>query len=142
MTDLMEFLRARLDDDEQVARAALPGPWLPGTAKPHLVDWVVYGQSRSWAGHLGQVCDVEVAHDGAFNAEHIARHDPTRVLAEVAAKRAVLALHWIAVDQTNAVDGLATCNECVEYAPCDTLRILASVYAGHPGYDWSWAVTS
>lgn len=108
-----EFLRARLEEDEQIARSALPGPWLRGTEREHLVDHVLYGQSTSWSGHLGQVANFEVAHSGAANLEHIARHDPARVLREVEAKRAIVdRLH-----HTQEV-GLRNTPEPEEYTSC------------------------
>lgn len=91
--DLVTWLRACLDDDEQVAQAAnagklcdycgkpTGGQWRAATegdvilADAHGNDWVATGP---WGTSLHA--------DG----EHIARHDPARVLAEVAAKRAVV----------------------------------------------------
>jgi hypothetical protein len=58
--NLSEFLTARLDEDEQIARA-------------------INGDKWGWPG----------ARSGF--AAHVARHDPARVLREVAAKRAILA---------------------------------------------------
>lgn len=62
---LIEFLRARLDEDEAAAREAdTGGRWRPGNADGPL--WV------------------------NANMRHMARHDPARVLAEVEAKRFLL----------------------------------------------------
>jgi hypothetical protein len=66
-----------------------------------------------------------------------------RVLAEAAAKRAIIALH---APVTAPHGTLPICAECgdwwdgspIDY-PCDTLRALASVYADHPDYDAGWA---
>ena len=65
MADLVAFLRARIDEDEAAARAAEAAerePW----------------QDDEWADQH----PAELA--------HYARHDPARVLREVAAKRAIL----------------------------------------------------
>ncbi|MFE2164873.1 DUF6221 family protein [Streptomyces sp. NPDC059447] len=81
MDDLVQFLRARLDEDEQTARAASPGPWKPGEEHDEVVA----------------VDDITVAEGFALSGQqlratvdHIARHDPARVLADVAAKRMLL----------------------------------------------------
>lgn len=131
---LCAFLLARLDEDEQAAKAALPGPWLVGTEHDHLLDWVVYGQSR-WAGHLGQVCNVEYGHDGADNAAHIARHDPATVLADVAARRRIVEEH-VGVHRCDWGDYAGgDCGECTT----EVLRLLAVRYAGHPDHYSGWA---
>lgn len=88
-----------------------------------------------------------------FDAEHIARHDPARVLADVAAKRAILDLHRPRVpygyghslDEMLA-DGSAACSVCGDqgvdittvYHPCDTLLVLARVWAEHPDFAPAW----
>jgi hypothetical protein len=93
---LLDWLRGQLDDDERAARAATPGPWgydprtefpMPDGAKLEFV-------------HAGTTPDLRgIAATGPSNdpqsmadAGHIARHDPEHVLADVAAKRALLAL--------------------------------------------------
>ncbi len=75
MHDLTAFLRARLDEDERVARAA--------------VDFD-YGV-RDWAD------------DGDPVNAHIARHDPARVLREVEAKRRLLEQFRLRGDSVRAV---------------------------------------
>ena len=73
---LAEFLLARLAEDEATA---LAGAELPARA--------IRSSARSGVG---------VTPIGAMNAEQdaaLARHDPARVLADVAAKRAVIELH-------------------------------------------------
>ncbi len=87
------------------------------------------------------------------DAAHIARYDPARVLAEVAAKRRIVELH------SNAGGGMGhdppggdyygdfpsaclTCGTPDEYAvswPCTTLRLLALPFADHPDYRSEWA---
>lgn len=83
-SELPDFLIARYDEEETLAKKATGGPWMTGAIADHLVNRVVYGQSE-WPGHIVQACNVEYA--DPENAEHIARFaDPVRVLAEVAAK--------------------------------------------------------
>ena len=64
------------------------------------------------------------------SAGHIVRHDPARVLAEVAAKRRI-------------VDGLADADPYSGYITAtftaeDALRLLALPYADRPGYREEW----
>jgi|HubBroStandDraft_4_1064222.scaffolds.fasta_scaffold586039_2 hypothetical protein len=84
----------------------------------------------------------------AAQREHIARHDPARVLREVDAKRKILAEHCDTVGSVwipgHGHDN-KFCARCVDsdrdgdyYAeepgPCLTLRALAAVWSGHPDY--------
>jgi Family of unknown function (DUF6221) len=88
MTDtssLRAFIEARLADDERTALAI----------KPELRGWQTAG---GWPEHhptkvvSGEVLIVDDDADMATEVmPHIARHDPARVLREVAAKRAILA---------------------------------------------------
>ncbi|HEY0637440.1 MAG TPA: DUF6221 family protein [Pseudonocardiaceae bacterium] len=56
---------------------------------------------------------------------------PERVLAEVAAKRGIIALH------TSASDG---CTTCGEPWPCTTLRLVAGPYHAHPDFRPEWSL--
>lgn len=148
MTDidgLVVFLRARLDEDDAAARAAVDGPW-----------WVEDGLDGEW----GSERDAEVVssqgrlavlpHDknGALNSDYIARHDPGRALREIEAKRRILDLHPHCTWKDRPSDrGVLYCDTChVEDGvispdggrPCLTLRLLALPHAGHPGYLEKW----
>jgi hypothetical protein len=70
-------------------------------------------------------------------AEHIARWDPARVLAEVEAKRRILDEH----DPSPTTK--TCCPTCRDYdepiqAPCPTVRLLAQPYADRPGWREEW----
>lgn len=143
--DLTDFLLARIAEDEATARNASPAAWTydPETFTVRNGQWEVASRRRST--HPGDppsattpILDV----DGA----HIARHDPARVLADCAAKRAIvdLAFHREAV-----VDGEWGCCHsadeirrglCPEQDPkhVSELRVLAAVYADHPDYRDEW----
>lgn len=145
MTDLVAFLRARLDIDAQVAREATAADWRNASTSRHYED--VAGPSEAVFTALPDTGLTVVARTGArgdraamVNAEHIARHDPARVLAEVDAKRRIIAEH-----RGSGV----TCPRCSLGAedgqvvywrdPCATLRLLALPYADHPEYRPEWA---
>ncbi len=119
--DLVEFLRGRLDEDEAVAQAA-----------------AVLWDDGNW---------TEVEADPYAHAQ---RHDPARVLREVAAKRAILDAHGWHTGHHHGNDGPRRCLVCItdqeDYAdmwlsdlwPCLTVRHLAAVYSGHPDYRTQW----
>lgn len=101
---LVEFLRAQLDEDEQLARSALLGydvgmhaaagtPERP-TPKVHWraeYERVTQAGVMAWRGSVFDEGPVaEVAGGNYAAAAHIARHDPAHVLVEVAAKRALI----------------------------------------------------
>lgn len=124
--DLVAFLRARLDDDERIAAAVDSTPWLQGE----------HG-SPEWDHHLVYVDDdVRIFHDlTEEEAAHVARHDPARVLAEVAAKRAILDRYerheWWSSGSNEYVGGMDQAYE-------EVLRLLVQPYAGHPEFHPSW----
>jgi hypothetical protein len=158
--DINEFLEARIAEDEAAAEEATSGPWewtaetsewgdcgpnletvakLPpypdGSASP--VTMVI----GSW-GHDANGISIE---DG--DKAHIVRHDPARVLAECAAKRAIMAEHGLYDHSTKDY-----CETCVDWWkselgegpppvawPCPTLRAVAAVYKDHPDYQQAWA---
>lgn len=121
MTSVAEFLLARIDEDEEVARAAGGVPWetIQGVrASQVLVAASVIRDNKLAYGHLGHVATVE----HSWDLDHIARHDPARVLADCATKRALVA------------------RETAQRVVTDTpvLRLLAATYAHHPDYDREW----
>lgn len=155
--DLVQFLRARLDEDEAAARlAAEPESWMQLNRQPR-PNWYV----QLWADPdvAAVVADPESsaypvvatptgmeANDAEARTAHIVRHDPARVLAEVDAKRRLLTVHQR--DTSYSFSGCITCdagdNSCgcmggsaYDY-PCETLRVLALPYADHPDYREEW----
>jgi hypothetical protein len=70
---------------------------------------------------------------------HVARHDPGRVLREVAAKRAILAT---LTSRVQAEDSEPATWHQVGYdrARFDVLRLLAAIWSDHPDYDNEWKV--
>lgn len=109
---LTEFLLARIADDEAVAREAINPESLYLWGDRSLPPIPVERWPDDVRGYLG----------GSWG-EHCARHDPTRVLAECAAKRAIVAELTGGPVHTNPA-GVMT----------RILRALAAVYADHPDY--------
>lgn len=172
--DLVEFIRARLDEDEMWARAAsAPYPYAEADAKVPAggVHWR-WLLGDNWAvaeidpdanefvanpGHPCWLATVEewpvrggrtmprtyansiVEMDSAA-AGHVARHDPARVLREVALKRYLLEMH------SPYTDG--TCSGCTGGptplgdvpSPCSHVRAMAAVWSDHPDFDPAWTV--
>jgi hypothetical protein len=149
--ELVAFLRACLDEDEQVARtsAANDGP-----------DWTDSGETvfASMSGFY--VCD---AANG--DREHIARWDPARVLAEVDVKREMLSasnvvcsprcttehtfsgscsLRWMGPLHEQNGERWLVDDSGARHAPPPVitswvLRLLALPYRDHPDYRSEWA---
>jgi hypothetical protein len=123
MSDLTEFLSARVAEDEAVARKAAE---THGTTTWDVSDGCVVpipppGNSYVAVGPWGGDVDND-------QAAHIVRHDPARVLAECEAKRAIMVLHIYDWNPR----GLCMADD--EPGPCPTIRALAQPYADHPDY--------
>jgi len=131
MSDLVEFLRARLDEDERDAKAATPAPW-----EYDADDQIVYTMHD---GPGGDLVGDEVAYVRRRGMEHIARHDPARVLAEVEAKRRILeeasGADWL---PANARDDEPEYAYGIARAWNDALKLLALPYADHADYREEW----
>jgi hypothetical protein len=152
VTDLVEFMRARLDEDEQVALAA---------AQKSDRAWrytVIPGEPAGQSLDLSdeRVLIVDWTDDDELlppEAEHIARHDPARVLREVEAKRRILDLHPITTDVITDPEvyvkterqpfGCRTDHEFYDgetagFGYCETLKLLALPYADHEEFNEEW----
>lgn len=125
---LVEFLTARLDEDEIDAQN--------GNHAHEGRPWQARLQPAGPQGHQDVFVSVESAEDWPE---------------EVAAKRAILASHnpypdravWRdRVDPDQSQPACSTCGYPEEYPtrwPCSTVRHLAAPYAGHPDYRQEWA---
>lgn len=148
MTSIIEFLEARITEDEDAATAGISSQEDPENG------WGYEG--RALIPHVG------IIHE-PVQAEHITRWHPYRVLAECAAKRAIIAQHqaWPvlaeqAPEYSTSDDGLNGISYRVnqqmmwlteqEYvkkfgeAPptAPMIRTLAAVYKDHPDYRPEW----
>lgn len=120
MSDIVEFLRARLDEDEQAARAAFSGQADPEEG---------WGAERSeWYRHTTITPHVGMIHE-SVQAEHIVRWNPARVLAEVEAKRRTLVRC-----EEEMLSGIP---RLVHFAT-QTVWEMVKPYADHPEYDEAW----
>lgn len=149
MTTLTEFLQARLDEDELLAQAA--AAFITGSHWRSHKDVVETAEDVD-ADYLAR----SVAVSGNWTVpEHIARHDPARVLAEVEGKRRIIAdllaephflnnSEWYgcrAVAEGPGEDDVPTGRECTcgRDARLDQyLRLFALPFADHPDYDPGW----
>lgn len=126
---IVEFLLARIADDKAVARCAVDGTWMAETGT-HVMASIQTHDGDEWIG--------DIDHDPT--AMHILRHQPARVLAECAAKRAIIELvtGQLSNVEDAAIDGGMDLNP--PHVSRDILRTLAVVYADHPDYDQAWAL--
>jgi hypothetical protein len=143
MSDLVTWLRAQLDEDERVAREASGDAWVTGAsqgyeyARPGDI-YAISHQGQPARIAQGTRCGPDISAEQS--SDHIARHHPARVLAEVAAKRAVFdhADHWArTLHQTPegwTSEGATAYRMAMEW----TLRLLAQPYADRPGYREEW----
>lgn len=115
MDDLVQFLRDRLDEDEQTAMAASTGPWRAYTGPER--KWQSKGNLihpvTTWDHMTG---DPVIMTATWIDSQHIAWWNPERALREIEAKRRIL-------------DGPTN----------DTLvKLLALPYADHADYQDTW----
>jgi hypothetical protein len=157
VSDLAEFLLARIAEDEHCARLADTGEkW--ESAQVYGVDGVIDFKPSVPGSHLGDRVmgdhnDSAHAWMSLYQSGHIAHWDPDRVLAECEAKRRIIERHkpnpgGFIVTNVNKGEGhrAPLCTVCVvdrddywenwtmEPWPCPTLRDLGEVYADHPDY--------
>ncbi|MGP4016228.1 DUF6221 family protein [Saccharopolyspora sp. 5N708] len=163
--DLVAFVKARLIEDRRIAVQASSGaPRPPGQHEDERWEWIhsrtrrpipldqrsgsqawgraslrtvnVYTQiyTTGGSGHEFRIRDAEVDIDAAM---HIARHDPARVLADVAAKLRIVGEYERAVRTAQGPDSDAAAQGEVR-ALGRVLRQFAHAYADHPDYRPKW----
>lgn len=154
---IVEFLEARLAEDEAAAREAIT-PDRPGTHwewestadddDPESPRWLRTVEEFPTTSGVGDLPGFPLGYDCKAEPspamDHIARHDPARVLREIAAKRAIIAASdtyggppWEDADidsgEADAWDGRQT-------AYREVLANLAAIYSSHPDYQNEWAL--
>ena len=163
MDDLARWLSAQLDEDERIAKAATPGPWRAHDT--HLGQYghaatVLSGEGndtdlRAWLPSMSQEPWDEARNVWA-DAEHVAAHDPARVLREIDAKRKLLGQY---VSAAKSVEDLGAARDRLSAQGRDTLmtglelesaihrrdtlrgvlRLLAAPYSDRPGFREEWS---
>ena len=109
---ITEFLEALIAEDEALANASIAN-YTPD-------EW---DNPSRWANHY------------AADVEFWDAHTPYRVLAECAAKRAIIEYHSMLLEQSEHSDVAGYHATGMRIA----IRKLAAVYASHPGYQEDWA---
>lgn len=118
---IVEFLEARLAEDELTAQTAVDG-----TADWHAL--YTYRDIKDGEGHYIVLADSR--YPTAEQAAHIARHNPARVLRQCEAVRMIIA-EFLRFDALGDLPG-RTATET-------SLRQLAFAYADHADFDHAWA---
>ena len=121
MTDIVTFLSARLDEDEAAAKDV-----------PH-DDWIDYD---GWAELTNDV------------KAHAWRHDPARVLREVAAKRGLIEYAFKAAAVRDSEYGCTHSPDDIRAGHCPDekpeelfiLLTLANLWSEHPEFEPAWRV--
>jgi hypothetical protein len=138
--ELVAFVKRCLDKDEQVAQRAKDlaktRHW-DSSPEGSVIDATVHTEYR----YLAVGPDYRSLDD---IGEHIARWDPARVLAEVAAKRRILDDYDIvvsAIRRVDDVDGNRLLYARLEARESD-IRWLAQPYAGHEGWREEWRASA
>jgi hypothetical protein len=133
VTDLaamIAFAEARLDEDEVAARAATSGTW-HATERTDGMTVVTALEPMYWP-----VTERHSVPDG----EHIARHDPARVLRDVEAKRARIERYKRAVEVGGANPSSFVRGQDDGYAEAclDSIRDDTATWSDHPEYREGW----
>lgn len=146
-----EFIEARLDEDEAIAKAAGGDRWAydnetrPGRIlytpqaangevyRPDSTREVSYGSGRIDHDYAYVTCDHEglLPSVDAEEAEHIARHDPARVLREVKAHRGIVSQYRL-LQPFDLPKSMLAAFEL-------NVRVIARIYADHPDFREEWA---
>jgi hypothetical protein len=139
---LVEFVEARLAEEQADAEAAGANGWVAGEDGE---GWAIeldlgQGPDSTWGACV--TCNDSGGNElTEETARHMARQDPAGTLARVTALRAVMKLH-------RPVGEWPVCAGCFnpddeaddQPHPCPTLRAVAGIWADHPDYDPAWAV--
>lgn len=107
--NITEFLEARIAEDESTARRVKDGPGEPGGRGVWSVQIGVSGNDAKFA--------------------HVAS-DPDRIIAECAAKRAIISAHQSQKSEDDPGAWIVASNALI--------KALTAVYKDHPDYQQEW----
>jgi hypothetical protein len=131
MDELVQWLRAQLDEDERTARAATLGPWVQSGIGDY--GWTVD------FGRPGAGVETTDTEQGLADADFIAAHNPARVLREIEAKRQVFRMTEQATEQAESRDYLVNGPAKMMLVCLKPILLrLATIYADRPGYREEW----
>jgi Family of unknown function (DUF6221) len=118
---MLRFVADRLDEDEAAANAG---------ARRVGVSWRAERQLGTPGGLVTDDIGLVGSTGGLYAAEHIARHDPARVLRQVSVLRTLIAGLSYSV--------LASPGGQLDVGVLIGFSELASIWADHPDYDRTW----
>lgn len=128
------FVNARLDEAEADAHACGDAPWeLLHEARQVNVSAEAIRNEKWKYGQMGYVASFLHREDG----RHVARHDPARVLVEVATTRSIVSNMCSLHEGAWQYDDART---AVEHLTLTTVRRLAQLDADHADYDPEWSL--
>ena len=130
MSELVDYLLARLDEEEDAAKRAGFGWGADWAAEDRFTDGYEYAVIVA----QGSI-DAVTSEDGDV-VRHIAIHDPARVLAEIAAKRAVLDHAERRCSDAATSGDPSAC--LIAGGVLEAVERLAQVYAGRDDFDPAW----
>lgn len=154
MIDMVAWLLGQIAEDERCARAAV------GTAafQKQTGRWSFEHVSHSYGliplvfaiadeGAKTQVALLEQAWEPEQRGEHIARHDPARILTECAAKRQIIDFAFEHAEMRDGEWGCGHTADQIKAGRCkgglsDAVRllwVLAQPYADRFGFDPEWS---
>ena len=128
---IVEFLEARIAEDEEAARREVD--LMAGAIRGVRVEI-----SYEWSRHISDP-NAERRMMDPVVASAPGAPSPVRVLREVAAKRGILEAHAGRSPRSSRLDSCRICEDPYTYGPeawpCDTVRYLASIYKDHPDFN-------
>lgn len=145
--DIADFITARLDDEEAVARRALSKPSRPWTTRNlgrHDESAILLdtGERTAFGLPLGPAFASTHGSNAAHVALHVARQDPVATLARVEALRALVARCQQHIDFGNSPKApggpVVTPGVLIGNAAAELLRHVAAIWRHHPDYRQEW----
>lgn len=150
MTEMIEWLRAQLDADERIARAAIHDPRYGRDERATADDGVWRTRDHAHDECVVWGVGIMIYDEGGHTAEqasHIATHDPARVLRQVQAHRAILD-EWAKVTQPgmkrprysgDAEEWFSGHDAGYVKALEFAIKALLSIYSDRDGYNPDWS---